>query len=541
MLESIVTIIAGDNIDLGCSVIERAATEKATRDVDKLLQPSYDERSLARVHGKPFVDSSSSHGRLPQSLPESLRPRPGQMNPQMLRVYEDFSRIPKTLAALSSGPGTHPGGIEGMFMDRFNQWQARADAIIARDAEGASQPSDQSALQHLLQELSANVNEVGPANAEELAVLFARRIVKHLSEQGTKLHMTFYVASLEALALVCTGSSSAGGKRLSDELSKIVLEEDNKVSKDVIEMLIRARLLSLPELDNAILKLLSSPTGAKVQQASELLMHLIKSCILTRDVQGQSTVMMQDLPKSMELLLSLASRNPLGNDAIIQAVDQARKASLLAGVANRSASEIPTPVRDKVTDPPGLREQAISLFDEWLRLLSTGADDKSLSSFLVNLKNLGLLDLDDTTDRFFRLLIELCINHSLSGLEVNGRPDFSAQLLSVTIDGLVKLVLSIVHIGGKPTLVMTASPATKWKRWLTHTYLQVVSPFFFASSPSLRRLSRGMRTNAAPCSTPGPSFGCLSAYPLRPAVAQPISNRIVSSRPLEWLCTACNP
>jgi CCR4-NOT transcription complex subunit 1 len=453
MLESILTIIVGDNIDLGCSVIERAATEKATRDVDKLLQPSYDERTLARVHGKPFVDSSSSHGRFPQSLPDSLRPRPGQMSAQLLRVYEDFSRIPKTLSA-SSGPGTHPGGIEGMFMDRFSQWQSRADSIIARDADGASQPSDQSALQHLLQELSANVNEVGPANAEELAVLFARRVVKHLSEQGTKLHMTFYVASLEALALACTGSSSAGGKRLSDELSKIVLEEENKVSKEVIEMLIRARLLSLPELDASVLKLLSSPLGSKVQQASELLMHLIKSCMLNRDGQGQATLMMQDLPKSMELLTSLASRNPLGNDAIIQSVDQARKASLLAGVANRSPSEVPAPVRDKATDPPGLREQAISQFDEWLRLLSTSSEEKTLSSFLVNLKNAGLLDLDDTTDRFFRLLIELCINHSLSGLEVNGRSDFSAQLLCVTIDGLVKLVLSIVHIGGEAMLAI---------------------------------------------------------------------------------------
>lgn len=363
MLESILTIIVGDNIDLGCSVIERAATEKATRDVDKLLQPHYDERAIARAQGKPFVDSSSSHCRFPQSLPESLRPRPGQMSAQLLRVYEDFTRIPKTLAASSGTPGSHPAGVEGMFMDRLTQWQARADAIIARDAEGASQASDQTSLQHLLQELSANVNEVGPANAEELAVLFAQRIVKHLNSdqviqgqgQVSKLHMTFYVASLEALALVCTCCSSVGGKRLSDELSRLVIDEENKVGKDVVEMLIRARLLSLSELDASLFKLLSSLSGNKVQQASELLMHLIKSCMLTREAaQGQATLMMQDLSRSMELLLSLASRNPLGNDSIIQALDQARKASLLTGVANRPPTEIPALVRDKtMTDPPG--------------------------------------------------------------------------------------------------------------------------------------------------------------------------------------------
>ena len=466
MLESILTIIVGDNIDLGCSVIERAATEKATREVDKLLQPHYDERTMARVQGKPFGldSSSSSHGRFPQSLPESLRPRPGQMSTQLLRVYEDFTRIPKTLAAASGAPGSHPGGVEGLLMDRLIQWQGRADSIIARDAEGASQASDQTALQHLLQELSANANEVGPANVEELAILFARRIVKHLSDQVipgqvSKLHMTFYVASLEALALVCTGCSSVGGKKLSDELSRLVLDEDNKVSKDVVEMLIRARLLSLPELDASLVKLLSSQSGGKVQQASELLMHLIKSCMLTREAaQGQATLMMQDLTRSMDLLLSLASRNPLGNDSIIQALDQARKASLLTGVASRPPSEVPAIIRDKsTTDPPALRDQTVALFEEWLRLLSSSADEKSLSSFLVSLKSTGLVDLDDNTDRFFRLLIDVSINHSLTGVDANGRSDATAPLVTVTLDGLVKLVVSIVHIGGEVCLLLPFS------------------------------------------------------------------------------------
>jgi hypothetical protein len=30
--------VVGDNLELGCTVVERAATEKAIRDVDKLLQ-----------------------------------------------------------------------------------------------------------------------------------------------------------------------------------------------------------------------------------------------------------------------------------------------------------------------------------------------------------------------------------------------------------------------------------------------------------------------------------------------------------------------
>ena len=42
---------------------------------------AYEDRVKARAQGKTFSDTSSFHGRFPQSLPESLRPRPGQVSP----------------------------------------------------------------------------------------------------------------------------------------------------------------------------------------------------------------------------------------------------------------------------------------------------------------------------------------------------------------------------------------------------------------------------------------------------------------------------
>lgn len=261
MLERIVAMLVQDNLDLGCSVIERAATEKAMRDVDKLLQPCYDERAKARMQGKPFADTSSFHGRFPASLPEGLRLRPGQVNPQMLRVYEDFQRTPRLAPPMSAfgpagalqqqqqaaaaqqqqqqrlpgaagelpgdkaggaaAPGgqggltgmLHPGAADAAYVERYLLWQGRADAAIqAKEAEGPG--SDQTHLQQLLQELSGSVVEAGPA-AEDVSLLYARRLLKHLAEGGSKLHTTFYVACLEALTL------SVGGKRLPEELAKV--------------------------------------------------------------------------------------------------------------------------------------------------------------------------------------------------------------------------------------------------------------------------------------------------------------------------------
>lgn len=38
MLDQIVSVVVSDNLDLGCTLIERAATDKAVRDIDKSLQ-----------------------------------------------------------------------------------------------------------------------------------------------------------------------------------------------------------------------------------------------------------------------------------------------------------------------------------------------------------------------------------------------------------------------------------------------------------------------------------------------------------------------
>ena len=63
MLDSVVSVVVADNLDLGCTVIERAATDKAVRDVDKLLQEPYEQRAKARAQGKQFADATPFHGR----------------------------------------------------------------------------------------------------------------------------------------------------------------------------------------------------------------------------------------------------------------------------------------------------------------------------------------------------------------------------------------------------------------------------------------------------------------------------------------------
>jgi CCR4-NOT transcription complex subunit 1 len=141
-LENAIQNAVQDNLELGCSLIEKAATEKAMRDVDEALAPAVVVRRQHKETQQqqpssisaPFYDSGVAlSGKFPAALQlETLRPpRPGSatlMSGVALKVYDDFSRIPRLApptpmggsatssqsnkAGASSG-GSGPGGASG--------------------------------------------------------------------------------------------------------------------------------------------------------------------------------------------------------------------------------------------------------------------------------------------------------------------------------------------------------------------------------------------------------------------------------------------
>lgn len=98
-------MIATDNLDLGCTIFEKAATEKAIREIDERLVQQYNNRTKAKGSNQPFFDQSQLHGRFPMHLPDSLKPKPGHLNPAQQQVYEDFARIPRAAAGAHAAVG----------------------------------------------------------------------------------------------------------------------------------------------------------------------------------------------------------------------------------------------------------------------------------------------------------------------------------------------------------------------------------------------------------------------------------------------------
>ena len=113
-LEHAAQTAAADNLELGCSLIEQAATERAVREIDEQLAPAAAARREHREKhgpgGPPFFDPAYLQGRFPGALPESLRPRPGRLAPGPQRIYDDFANVPR---APPPPPGAPPAGAYG--------------------------------------------------------------------------------------------------------------------------------------------------------------------------------------------------------------------------------------------------------------------------------------------------------------------------------------------------------------------------------------------------------------------------------------------
>ncbi|XP_065859281.1 uncharacterized protein [Euphorbia lathyris] len=95
LLEHSVQLATNDNLDLGCAIIEQAATDKAIQTIDgEIAQPL----SLRRKHrdgvGPTYFDANIYTQGSMGVVPEALRPKPGHLSVSQQRVYEDFVRLP---------------------------------------------------------------------------------------------------------------------------------------------------------------------------------------------------------------------------------------------------------------------------------------------------------------------------------------------------------------------------------------------------------------------------------------------------------------
>ena len=234
--------------------------------------------------------------------------------------------------------------------------------------------------------------------------------------------------------------------------------------------------MPLSALDTSISRTIS--LGSKALTGVELAVLVISNCIL-----GDTGATVTDFPQTIELLLRVAQRHPQGA-LLLKLVEQARARSAQAGPAAPglgSLGQSPALAGGPGSQgPPGLasapqagqpagqalaqaerqrqsamlREQVTALFEQWIRASHGQRAPGDHAQFVAQVRHMGLLNGDDTTDRFLRTLTEVAVQHCLKS-EAPG----SRQLSFLAVDSFVMLVVLLVktHGGGAPLLAKVLS------------------------------------------------------------------------------------
>ncbi|CDS10313.1 hypothetical protein LRAMOSA02989 [Lichtheimia ramosa] len=449
MAEQAVLLTVSDNLDLVCAVIEKVAMEKATGDIDEVLRNSYASRKKHREQrpGQPYFDLDVySMTRYPASLPEPLRAKSTGLQPNQLRVYEDFTRIPRTAqqvpdadrslsqsradaaaTTMSSygynamGPAAGANaGYDGMpiqpnahqILERFTQYLAELEKLASQTnaPNFASLPP--------LHDIRVIIRQVpmlalSSFDKVETARAFAQKVVSLLYKSETQLVREMYVVLLERLCEV----SPNVGTLVTYWLTHV--DDERKYNVPVTIALMKAGLINIAEQDRELGLLVDSGRMVAIDFAA----MLVHTCIFEENIASP-----QDFVVSLEAISRLRGKVP---DSVLVLME-----SLHGAGQNRG--------KDIQDEEAGLREHLQYLFAEWVRLCQhPSTTEKAQSTFILQLSQQVISKSEDMSSLFFRLCVEMSVDRAAKLKQVPGQsPGVPYQL----IDAFSKLVIGLLKL-----------------------------------------------------------------------------------------------
>eukprot|EP00123_Amoebidium_parasiticum_P018848 comp24302_c0_seq2/m.45619 comp24302_c0_seq2/g.45619 ORF comp24302_c0_seq2/g.45619 comp24302_c0_seq2/m.45619 type:complete len:1529 (-) comp24302_c0_seq2:771-5357(-) len=482
LLEQAVQFALADNLETALQHIHRIACDKAVQQIDDALSHAYEARRKNReLSGQPFYDVTQfTPGRYPTLLPEPLRPRPPTLAPQQFRVYEDFTKYLNNFTANAARPsGTPPTA---------NPPQTKEEAAPKEEAMGAQPPPppqpqvgppDSRALSNTAQSLdklamlmveiykvvtqhaslslpsvpaTSNLHAflrqipliiMQSANRPEVALAFSRKAMQSLYDSTTENGKL----SKEVLVVVLQSVHDMVKQVAADLTTFYVhhLDPDTKYAPaniDTTLVLLRCRLLSVPEVDGDMVKMLESRTPAAIDAACRML----RGIAVDVPLPGSYLVMPKpQLPHTRDSLKFLD-----------QSLSAHRPEQVRAAITAATAEE-PQPV-DKAQEelleglPANGHERILLLFDQCVRLSYHQQPlhlDVQMLHFIQELKTQGVIVVERLTEVFLRLCIDAAVAAAyVTPLPVTVEsPQGQKPLNFQAIDALTRLTVVLIKMG----------------------------------------------------------------------------------------------
>ncbi|EMD38674.1 hypothetical protein CERSUDRAFT_82953 [Gelatoporia subvermispora B] len=447
----LINIVVGDNIDLACQAIEKAAMDRAVIEVDEGFATAYEVRRRYREQrpGQPFWDPSTPQSAIIGTLPEPLRIKPGGIQSIQAAVYEDFSMDPKR-RAVASRPGstvsytrndasalyTPPPGPEQIgqiilrhqeAMDRFNAVTKDLDAMVQQlpvPSLAALPPVHD--IRHLVREILFIAAD--SVDRQRTPLLISQKIVQLLYKTPTQLGREIYVAILEQL---CQTFEDVAKEAIS---WLIYAEDERKLNVPVTVTLLRSGLVTVNQEDQQLYKLLAADSRLNLQNFAA---DLIREC-LTSD---PPVAMQTQFAYTVDILSQLAQAGK-ANETVLRLLEDLR------GVRRPAVQAIPEPpvVRQPSVKPETeqLREKLFIWFQQWVTIYQRSpAPEKAFVPFITQLTKQGILKAEDTSSFFFRVCAESSVTSYVKCVNA-GEYGYAFQAL----DAMSRLIVYIIKYHG---------------------------------------------------------------------------------------------
>lgn len=473
--EGLILMFVNENLDIVCSMIEEAAENQSTGEIDMLIEEPIRMRRLHRSSrpNDPFQDPIVS--RWASYIPEPYRQEGGRpLNGEQTAIYEEFGRQsrgiathgnnasqdsgrqlpdilqepyhavpnlptpaetpamprqgvpqPQRIQSVPPGPVSAPPQVNGFvgshnLTERIQElYSALRSTIQESPDQRLRQLSPESPLQEMLRQLVQLL--MASPSQEHLTSLIATQITQLLFADTTGRFEMEVMASL--LSDLCRISNSIATKvvawlaGLGEEIFNV----------PVAVALLQAGLLDLQKVDLQI----SAALQNRRLEGLDFLSGLIDDILFDE----HSGTMRADLASSLSALAQWISEEP----------------NFTPG--RQLMSKLDTPAGNATG--PDRHDQLDYLFDEWVHLQTTSSDHKTSAAFVHQLHGMKIIDSQEDTDAFLRA----CIDAAVIAYEAEEAKGANGDLDTAYIkaDALAQLIVALtVYQGGangavKPT------------------------------------------------------------------------------------------
>lgn len=413
--EQAIVLIASDNLELACSVVEKVAMDKATVEVDDALAAAYAQRRKhrdSRSAGAFWDPSALTVSHYASLLPDPLRIQLGGLQPDQVRVYDEFGRprvaplapppattpgfdlqrlIQRTGTPIAGGPASVPGspsveaaaagGKDGAeVMERFNALAAEMERLLALEASthtSLGQLPTSSRIHALTTQLPLVIMRATNKYATALAA--SQRIVQLLFRSETALAREVHASLLTKL---CSLESQVQ-REVTDWL--LFADDERKFNVPVTVALLQHHVLDLAALDAQLAKtvLARSMRPTAVAFAAQL----VYTCLFATDPPVATR---EALGQTLDALVQAVRANR-GNEAVSALFDELRRTGQLGALTARSQRE---------TDEAELQDRLAVYFSEWVRIFQNSAQvEHAFVEYVHQLQRHGILKGEEVRTR----------------------------------------------------------------------------------------------------------------------------------------------